>query len=418
MSQHIGFSVGTEEFAVPILVVQEIIRPTSAVKLPHTPDYVIGLINLRGKTIPVIDLKEKLAITENGHGEDGKVLVINMGQLTFGCKVDAIMGVMDISEDMIETKVDLLGNSGSDCINGIANIDENKMVMLIDFPKLLSIEDISLLSDQILDSELSDDGKVIVTTKRSGMGGDMLIREVREAMEKDADLIGLSKEAVEKIMDEVQKLLDALSGGDFAKAEEAVLSLSNYSEREIFSELGKTTRKLHDSLNEFKSLVDPKLSSMAKEDMPEATDKLEWVISKTDEAANKAISISERNLSLHPKLLKSLEVIEKRFSSLRKKSGEEKEALTSIRDGITGMNNDFMEIILAQEFQDITGQILKKVIKLVSEMEEHLVNLIKIFGVKVEPKKFEEMAGPQIKADEETLSNQDDVDSLLSEFGF
>ncbi len=420
MEQYIGFKLGAEEFALPILMVQEIVRPSDMIRPPNIPDYVIGLMNLRGKAIPVIDLRKRLSIEGDNSELESKVLVVNIGSVTFGSKVDAIIGVMNIEDSMIEnieSKVDVITGETNEYVKGIANVNENRMVLLMDFKKFLNLIDSSLLEDEVLNTKVLDNGKVEVTKKVSTMGGEVIVKEVKDAIKKGANEKGLGDETVNLIMEQVQNLLDSMACGDFEKAEKAVLELSSFSNREIYSELGKITRNLHDSLIEFKKLIDPKLTSVTRDDMPEAADKLQWVMSKTDEAATKVIGIAERNLALQSGLSKSLEVVEKRINKLKKNTKEEKEAIASIKQGFLEMNADFVEIMLAQEFQDITGQILKKVISLVSDMEAQLVSLVRIFGVKGE-KQTEEMAGPQIKEAENVLSGQDDVDDLLSDLGF
>ncbi len=419
MSQYIGFNLGKEEYVLPILMVQEIMKPVEATQLPYTQDYMIGVINLRGKNIPVIDLKMKLGIKSNGVGADEKIIVINIGKMTFGNRVDSITGVLNIDEEMIKKSLDLVEGETGEYIEGVANIGDNRMVLIMDFSKLLNIDDMSLLEHEIIESETTKDGKVMLTKKKTGMGGDYLVREVREAFEKNVKEKGLEKDTINEIMEQVQILLDSFTAGDIAGAEKAIEVLSSYGEREIYSEIGKITRRLHDSLKDFKTLIDPRLKNMAQDEMPEAADKLQWVISKTDDAANKTINISEKNLSLISDISKRIDDIEKRLNDSDSKFEKEKESITFIKNGLNEINNDFMEIVLAQEFQDLTGQIIKKVITLVSDLEKQLVTLVKVFGVKVETKEIKkDLSGPQIKEDEGILSNQGDVDDLLSELGF
>ncbi len=80
---------------------------------------------------------------------------------------------------------------------------------------------------------------------------------------------------------------------------------------------------------------------------------------------------------------------------------------------------DLMEILIAQDFQDLTGQIISRVIQLIAEIEGQLVKILKIFGVKLESgSKMDSHQGPQIKKHEKVVSDQSEVDDILKEFGF
>ncbi len=477
MSQYIGFTLGKEEYVISILVVQEIMKPAQTTKLPHTPQHVLGIINLRGKTISVIDLKRKLGLDSDCSELGGKVIVTNIGRVTFGVKVDTITGVMEIDDNTITRDIELVCNRNNDeCLRGVANLGENRMVIIIDLSKILNKDDMEMLSagsnreteidytvkspammpledmpekgpiekgngkiserldavEQNETAEHDDDvtgqqqvSEAVDNTsaqKTAPKSGDDFVQEVQEAFEKSVGEKGFEQGLVHKIMDEVKGLIDAFANGDIEKAEKVIMSLSNYGERDLFSEVGKMTRKLHDSFNIFKQLIDPRLADIAQDDMPEVTDKLEWVITKTDEAAGKTIGIAERNQSKLEELMTKLDFVEEKLNELDCTHSEEKVSLSFVKTELSEISNDFIEIMLAQEFQDLTGQILKKVIRLVRELEEQLLRLVVYFGTpegkKAEVKKPEELAGPQIKAGEGIMSQQGDVDALLAEFGF
>ncbi len=253
----------------------------------------------------------------------------------------------------------------------------------------------------------------------NGGGADInsLSKQLMNKLEENVREKGETNNSINEILGEVQTLLNAFSSGDIQGAEKAIESISTLGERKIFSEVGKITRNLHDALGGFKNLVDPRLKSLTQEEMPEASDKLKFVIEKTSDSAHKTINIVEKYMSLQLEMSARLDDIENEFSG--KMSDGSVESIAFIKDNLADMNNGFMEIMLAQEFQDITGQILKKVMGLISELELELVDLVRIFGSKVEGKKCsDELSGPQIKEAEDVLANQDDVDSLLSDLGF
>ena len=431
MGQYIGFKLGGQEFAIPIMMVQEIMKPAQATRLPTSPDFIQGIINLRDKTISVLDLRARLGLPSNGSADmTGNIIVVSVGKVAIGAKVDAITGVMNVENSMISRDLKLVDGVSGKSLRGIANLGEKRIVMLLDFPKLLNIEDASLLEDDIVESHDAGHGMVEITRRVTGRGGDIFIKEIRDAMEKTAGrsgLGGLDKDIIASIMDNVQKLLDAFVSGDMEAAERAIEQLSSLGEREMFSEVGKMTRRLHDSLNEFKSLIDPRLKSIAQEGMPAAVDKLMWVIMKTDEAANQTITIAEMNQARIGGMQSALDALEKYLTGDGALADDVRATLDNLKTGLVDVNDDFTQIVLAQEFQDLTGQIIKKVVRLVSELETELVKLVKVFGGKVEPQKIvDELPGPQTKTGAEdeagtanaTLAGQEDVDKLLAEFGF
>ncbi len=426
VSQQIAFRLGKEEFALPILHVQEIIRPRECTEIPESPEYVMGVINLRGRVIPVIDLKGRMMIPRNGNDPSGeKIVVVSMGEVTFGGLVDSITGVVDIDQNMIKESPASLSGGAAEYLKGIAAVSEGRLIQLLDISSLISIADLGLLNEEVLEEENLGDGKVLVTKKVSGIGGDYLIQEVRDKIISGAESKGIEKEVVSTIMEKIQDFLDALTSGDIERAEESLLVISTLGEKELFSEVGKITRNLHNAITEFKTMIDPKLKNMALEEMPDATDKLNWVVTKTEEAAERTIGLVEKNLSLQSEIVKRLDILEQFFQKCEGDCKEQQEALQYLRKVSEEMNVDFMDVILAQEYQDLTGQIIKKTINLVRELEADLVELIKVFGVKITPKKksvrLPEKTGaeePLAPEEAETLKSQEDVDSLLQEFGF
>ncbi len=416
--KYISFKLGEEEFALPILNVQEIINPVKTTKLPDMPPNTIGVVNLRGKVISVIDLRKKLSIaSENGNSQNKKrVIVINMGRLTCGGLVDSVTGAVEVKKEHLK-EAELV--SKVDCVQAIATLDDDRVLQLLDAASLMPATDESVLDEDVVGEDIDEDGKVVVSKRIAGRGGGLIVKEIQDRIEDKAAETGEDFEHIKDIVEEIQVLLDALSAGDFKKVEEIIDRMSVLGEHDLFSEVGKVTRNLHNAIKDFKSIIDPRLKNMALEDMPDASDKLSWVITKTEEAAGKTISLMEKNISLQSDLIRKLDILDDPSKKLKKGSKEYKESLKFLRSSLEDMNSDFMDVLIAQEYQDITGQIIKKVIDLVGEVEGQLVELVKVFGVKIEPeKKAKCLAGPQIKEGKGILTSQEDVDSLLSEFGF
>jgi chemotaxis protein CheZ len=174
------------------------------------------------------------------------------------------------------------------------------------------------------------------------------------------------------------------------------------------------TRKLHDSINDFKNSIDSGLDKLTNESVPNAVDKLHFVMTRTEEAANKTMSIVERYFDEADDFSKHIEHL----------TGPE-ESIHYLKTFKEAMDNDLTEILTAQQFQDITGQTIKKVIALVNTLEVELVGLISTHGMplKVEPPEIEKSETNQTEDDwaddapHEKVS-QSDVEALLGDFGF
>lgn len=100
--QLVGFFVGEEEFAVPILSIQEIIKPVEYTRVPATPNYVLGVFNLRGNVIPLIDLRLKFGLSEAKQSADTRYIVIKNGNEIAGFVIDKLTEAIRIKESLID----------------------------------------------------------------------------------------------------------------------------------------------------------------------------------------------------------------------------------------------------------------------------------------------------------------------------
>lgn len=228
-----------------------------------------------------------------------------------------------------------------------------------------------------------------------------------------------------------KNLVVALEVGNHNEANNLINSLTDSNESIIFQEIGKLTRELHDTLNGFDVGVD--ISDITNIGIPDAKKRLNFVIEKTQEAADITLNIVERYIPVCERLETETNILSCDWKSFTTKNmnAEEFRILAkkmtayfndnkeTYNDIIKGMN----EIIIAQGFQDITGQIIKKVITLVQDVEDKLISVIKITGQQKSDtdSKKELLEGPQvpgIATESDTLSGQDEVDDLLSSLGF
>lgn len=143
--QLVTFSIGEEEFGVNILKVQEINRTMEITKVPRAPEFVEGVINLRGKVIPIIDLRRRFGLTSKPEDKDTRIIVIEINNIIVGFVVDAVSEVLRIPAGTVEPPPPVVAGVESDYISGVGKLKDRLLIML-DLDKLLSTEDIDMLS--------------------------------------------------------------------------------------------------------------------------------------------------------------------------------------------------------------------------------------------------------------------------------
>lgn len=256
--------------------------------------------------------------------------------------------------------------------------------------------------------------------------------------------LGNNQKFVSELQDCAKLLIDKLQNDDFEDASNLIHSLYEVRDRHIFNSVGQLTRALHDAIVNFNvdaevHAANPELSCS---EISDASDRLQYVIKMTQQAADKTMDRVETaapiaiNLGQEAALIKNEwerlrrgEISKDEFAGLYTRIGEFLEQLT---EGTSQLSENLQSIILEQGFQDLTGQVLKKVIGLITDVEKELVNLVRIAGQVEEVAGFPETSrdriskdktaaeGPQIHAHirDDAVNGQDDVDDLLSSLGF
>jgi len=133
--QLVGFVIGEEEYAVPILTIQEIIRPISWTRVPQTPPYVLGVFNLRGSVIPLIDLRLKFGLSSKKHNEDTRFIVIKEEDDVAGFVIDRLTMAIRIKKDDIGPAPETLAGDKS-IIDGVGK-QADKIITILKVNKLL-----------------------------------------------------------------------------------------------------------------------------------------------------------------------------------------------------------------------------------------------------------------------------------------
>lgn len=139
--QWVTFRLGEEEYAVDVAQVQEIVRLVSITPVPRSPDHVEGVINLRGRIVPVVDLALRLGLPKRERTSASRIVITQVGDRTVGMLVDAVSEVLRLPASQIEAAPDLLKASLShDFFTGVGKLEE-RLLILLDLPRVLSRED-------------------------------------------------------------------------------------------------------------------------------------------------------------------------------------------------------------------------------------------------------------------------------------
>lgn len=241
-------------------------------------------------------------------------------------------------------------------------------------------------------------------------------------------------------LDEAKQLVTYLEQGDNASANAILEAVSMKESIELFAEVGKLTRQLHDALNNFH--IDDRIKDLANDDIPDAQTRLTYVIEETEKAANTTMDAVEASMPIAETLSGRIEKVMPEWKKLMNRQIElgEFKALCADLDELleegaeqsAKLTQLLTEVLMAQGYQDLTGQVIRRVIDLVKEVEENLVNMLTMFGepessdtakpaVKTVKKADNVVAeGPIMDAEkrDDVVSGQDDVDDLLSSLGF
>jgi len=139
--QLVAFALGTEDFGVPITRVQEIIRYTEPRAMPDSPAHITGVINLRGKIIPVVDLRMRLAASGE-RAEDSKIVIVELESATTGIMVDEVREVLTVNAADCEPAPQGANTVSADVIDAVAKL-EGRLLVILDLDKLLGPDGMS-----------------------------------------------------------------------------------------------------------------------------------------------------------------------------------------------------------------------------------------------------------------------------------
>ena len=143
--QLVSFNIGDEEFGVDILKVQEINRMLDVTRVPNAPEYVDGVINLRGKVIPIIDLRRRFGMARKEHDKSTRIVVVELSGKVVGFVVDAVSEVLRIPKSVTEPPPPIVAGIEAEYITAVGKL-EDRLLILLDLEKVLSSTETTALA--------------------------------------------------------------------------------------------------------------------------------------------------------------------------------------------------------------------------------------------------------------------------------
>ena len=251
-----------------------------------------------------------------------------------------------------------------------------------------------------------------------------------------------TNEEIDKQSDDIlahaEDLVREMQAGNDAKVQDLLKTIGQVRDEGLYNEVGKMTRQLHDTLNSFTQ--DTRLGELTEDEIPDARTRLRHVITLTQQSADRSLSAVEKTLPKCDQLSERIAKLGHSWQNFKRRemsveqfrdlSRELESFFIDAEQDTVDIRGGLNDIMMAQDFQDLTGQIITRVIELVEEVEGNLVELIRITGPKTssveeedqdkEKKPDIEAAGPVVPGvgKSDVVSGQDDVDDLLSSLGF
>lgn len=243
-----------------------------------------------------------------------------------------------------------------------------------------------------------------------------------------------------QLKEQSTKLKDLVDSGDLSGALGVISEINEARDRTLYQEVGFLTRTLYESIKNFEIDTGVGGDAEALSKMNDASDRLRYVVEMTNKAANKTLDLVEETMPYASNINDEAKELKEAWGRLQRKEmkPDEFRALSARMDTFLDklsedsdkVNKNLSEILLAQDFQDLTGQVIQKVTSLVIEVEENLVSLVRMAGKvdaitgtvhEIEQEDTSMQGeGPQMHAEkrDDVVSGQDDVDDLLSSLGF
>lgn len=237
------------------------------------------------------------------------------------------------------------------------------------------------------------------------------------------------KKQIQGFAEKLMHLLEDMESLDSESLEKAIKNFEK-KRNPVFDEIGKVLRRFHDELSLIRDKIPENIGKISNYDVADMTEKLQHIITMTDKAANTTLDLTEE---LMDEISKQDDFFKNKIDQIdnlltQEHSKEIQDILQETKTGLEeqsanslSIQDKLTQILLAQDYQDLTSQVIQKILKLIQTLEEDLISLIRKFGIPtptIEEKKEEDLLKGPLTENHAEKSSQDDVNDLLSQFGF
>lgn len=429
--KYLVFRIEDVHYGLDITSVQEIVQMMEITKIPNAPEFVRGIINLRGKTIPAIELRSKFNLQPAEDNAKTCIIVLEAasptGSIRAGIIVDEVAEVLELEERQLAEAPEMGMADRARFVKGLGVVD-GTVTILLDVGEILGNED---LDSGDVESDAGSGRQTELSQEPGKKPGEEpgIVRQISGILQQ---LPKGSREyrATFSMLDKMREFFQIMQEANSQELDQMLAEI-DLSEQPLVQELGKLVRRLHTQIKLAGSDVAARLGEIAEHDMVSATERLEHIVHMTEDAANTTLNLAEGMIQVLTEregadgaILESLEKtlgsgklrpqtkkpLLEAMDALRRKAEQEKE-----------FQQKLTEILMAQGYQDLTGQVVQRVVTLLQQLEGELLELVKAFGTTPAEKKQDtrqaELAGPLSEKSEATVS-QDQVDNLLESLGF
>lgn len=367
ITQLISFNIGEEKFAIEISDIYEINRFEHINRIPEMPPHFLGVIDLRGSVIPVVNLADKLGIQNKSISKDTRIIIVGFNNDKIGILVDGVSEVIRTSISSLERPPSVFQGVDSEYVSGIIR-NNKQLIIVLDLPRLFK-DFLQLVTEpaQINSEEISNYEPLI-----------------------------LQEEYNNEAMKNIVEVTKAMAEGDFHQEVD----------EKIYGQIGELARYINTTIKKLQA-IEPNMAHVTGT-IPEASLQLADIAKSTEKATHVIMEHVEQVLDSQDVILDKVEAIET--------GGDAIKAASEIRQIVLDNKEAMMEIITGLSFQDITGQKIKAIINLIGEVEKRIIQLIITFGIQTKENVDENIS--KIEFTQNDTLKQDLVDNILKEFGF
>jgi chemotaxis signal transduction protein/chemotaxis regulatin CheY-phosphate phosphatase CheZ len=367
----VSFKLGEEEFALDIHHVQEINRPTQVTRIPNTDSWLCGVINLRGKVIPVVDLGEKFGLPRREATKDSRIMVVGLKDSgRVGLMVDSVSEVLHLPEETLESPPPMIKGISAEFIRAIGKM-QDRLILLLNLSSLFDETQISQLTSSV--PPIND---------------------------PPPSTAGTTPQHAESELQEVLDAAKAMAEGNFRKEVQ----------HDLYGQVGEIAKYINSTLKKLQHL-EPNIK-ITSEKIPQASLQLSEITKTTEEATHRVMSLAEQVMENHDLMVSRLGQLESEVSEVEGGRAPMKE----LRRIVAEDQEALMEVMTALSFQDITGQKIKKIITMVEEIEKRILQLLVTFGISQTDSGKKEEVLREVMATQDI--KQDRVNDILKDFGF